>query len=97
MTVYVSLINYTAQGMQAIRKSPERLDAARKELEAMGGKITSFYLMMGEFDILVIYEAPDDAISARFQLLLGSKGNVRTRTMKAFPEAAFREIIQRLD
>jgi uncharacterized protein with GYD domain len=45
---------------------------------------------------VLIYEAPDDAVSARFQLLLGAQGNVRTTTMKAFPEAAYREVIASL-
>jgi uncharacterized protein with GYD domain len=48
---------------------------------------------MGEFDLVVIYEAPDDAVAARFTMQLGMLGNIRTRTMKAFPEAAYREII----
>jgi uncharacterized protein with GYD domain len=46
--------------------------------------------------LVAIYEAPDDAVAARFTLQLGMLGNVRTRTMKAFPEAAFREIIASL-
>jgi uncharacterized protein with GYD domain len=50
----------------------------------------------GAYDLVLIYEAPDDAISARFQLLLGTQGNVRTTTMKAFPEAAYRELIASL-
>ena len=44
----------------------------------------------------MIYEAPDDAVAARFNLQLGMQGNIRTRTMKAFPEAAYREIITSL-
>jgi uncharacterized protein with GYD domain len=51
---------------------------------------------MGAYDLVLIYEAPDDAISARFQLLLGAQGYVRTTTMKAFPEPAYREIIASL-
>jgi uncharacterized protein with GYD domain len=52
---------------------------------------------MGDYDIVAIYEAPDDAVAARFNLRLGMLGNVRTRTLKAFPEAAYREIINSLD
>ena len=52
---------------------------------------------MGDYDIVAIYEAPDDAVAARFNLQLGMLGNIRTRTLKAFPEAAFREIINSLD
>jgi uncharacterized protein with GYD domain len=53
-------------------------------------------MTLGEYDIVVIYEAPDDAVAARFSLLLGQLGAVRTTTMKAFPEAAYREIVNSL-
>ena len=51
---------------------------------------------MGDYDVVAIYEASDDAVAARFTLQLGMIGNVRTRTLKAFPEAAYREIIASL-
>ena len=97
MSTFISLINYTDQGIKKIRKSPERLDTAKQMLEEMGGKFVNFFLIMGEYDIVLVYEAPDDAISARFQLLLGEQGFVRSKTMKAFPETAYRELITRLD
>jgi uncharacterized protein with GYD domain len=62
----------------------------------MGGRFREFFLTMGAYDLVLIYEAPDDAVSARFQLLLGAQGYVRTTTMKAFPEPAYREIIASL-
>ena len=62
----------------------------------MGGEMRQMFMTMGEFDLLFIYEAVDDATAARFTLSLGMLGNVRTRTMKAFPEAAYREIIASL-
>jgi uncharacterized protein with GYD domain len=96
MSTYVALANYTERGIQNIRQSPKRLDAVRQELEEMGGQLKSFYLTLGEYDIVFVYEAPDDAISSRFLLLLGASGYVRTKTMKAFPEAAYREIIASL-
>jgi uncharacterized protein with GYD domain len=96
MPTYVSLMNYTDKGIQAVHQSPRRLDAAKKMLEGMGGTFRAFFMTMGAYDLVLIYEAPDDAISARFQLLLASQGNVRTTTMKAFPEAAYREVIASL-
>ncbi len=96
MSTYVALVNYTERGIQHIRNSPKRLDAVRRQLEEMGGSLKSFYLTMGEYDIVFVYEAPDDATSSRFLLLLGQSGFVRTKTMKAFPEAAYREIIHSL-
>jgi uncharacterized protein with GYD domain len=96
MTTYVMLANWTEQGIQKAKDSPRRLDAAKKALKEMSGEIKSFYLTMGDYDMVVIFEAPDDAVAARFSLQLGMLGNVRTRTLKAFPEAAYREIINSL-
>ena len=94
MTTYVVLISWTDQGVKNVRESPGRLDMAKKLLGEMGGSIKDFYLTMGgDCDMVAICEAPDDAVAARFALTLGKAGNVRTRTMKAFPESAYREII----
>ncbi|MBV9825221.1 MAG: GYD domain-containing protein [Alphaproteobacteria bacterium] len=96
MPAYVLLANWTDQGALHVKDSPKRLDAAKKALIEMGGEFKSVYMTMGDFDLIGIYEAPDDAVAARFTLLLGQMGSVRTRTLKAFPEAAYREIIHSL-
>jgi uncharacterized protein with GYD domain len=93
---YIMLGNWTDQGAQKVKESPRRVDAARRSLVEMGGEFKALYMTMGDYDLVAIYEAPDDAVAARFTLLLGQAGAVRTRTMKAFPEAAFREIIASL-
>ena len=56
MPTYISLIQYTQQGLQKIKESPARLDHAKKGYEAAGGKIKDFYLVMGEYDIVVVAE-----------------------------------------
>jgi uncharacterized protein with GYD domain len=91
------LVNWTDQGMRAVSESPRRLDAARKALEEMGGRISSVLMTMGQYDLVLLYEAPDDAVAARFTLMLGRQGNVRTQSLKAFPEDAYRQIIASLD
>ena len=96
MPSYVMLANWTDQGARQVKDSPRRLDAAKRALIEMGGEFKSLYMTMGDYDLIVIYEAPDDAVAARFTLLLGQMGAVRTRTLKAFPEAAYREIIHSL-
>ena len=96
MPSYVMLAHWTDQGARQVKDSPRRLDAAKKQLTEMGGEFRSVYMTMGDYDLVVIYEAPDDAVAARFTLLLGQLGAVRTMTMKAFPEAAYREIINSL-
>jgi uncharacterized protein with GYD domain len=93
---YVMLANWTDQGIRSAKDSPRRLDAAKKALKEMGGEFKTFFLTMGDYDMVAIYEAPDDAVAARFNLQLGTVGHIRTRTLKAFPEAAYREIINSL-
>ena len=61
MTTYIMLLNWTDQGVKTVRDSPKRLDAARKQLASMGGSFKEFYLTMGEYDMVAVCEAPDDA------------------------------------
>jgi uncharacterized protein with GYD domain len=93
---YIMLATWTDQGAQKVKDSPRRLDSAKKALFDMGGEFKAFYMTLGEYDLVGVYEAPDDAVAARFSLLLGMLGSVRTKTLKAFPEAAYREIIASL-
>jgi uncharacterized protein with GYD domain len=96
MPTYVMLANWTEQGMRAINDSPKRIDAAKKTMEEMGGQFRSVYMTMGDYDLVMIYDAPDDAVAARFTLMLGKLGNVRTVSLKAFPEEAYRQIVNSL-
>jgi uncharacterized protein with GYD domain len=96
MTTYVALIRWTEQGIRQVKDSPNRLDKAKNMLKEMGGRFTTVLMTMGDYDLVFIYDAPDDAVSARFTLMLGMLGNVRTTTLKAFPEQAYREIINSL-
>jgi len=90
---YISLIQYTDQGLQKIKESPARLDHAKKGYEAAGGKIKDFYLVMGEYDVVVIAELPNDEAAAKLALTLGSAGSIRTRTSRAFTEAEYRKLV----
>jgi uncharacterized protein with GYD domain len=96
MSTYVMLANWTDQGVRSIEDSPRRIDAARKALDDMGGHFLSVYMTMGEYDLIITYDAPDDAVAARFTMMLGKLGNVRTSSMKAFPEEAYRQIVNTL-
>ena len=93
MPTYVVLANWTDQGIRTVKESPQRLDATRKAIEAAGGKLLAFYLTMGKYDEVLIVEGPSDAVAATMALSSGSQGNIRTETLKAFPEAEYRQII----
>ncbi len=94
MATYIMLANWTEQGVKTVKESPNRLSAAKKALAEIGGELKAFFMTMGPYDMVVHYEAPDDAAAARFSLQLAQAGNIRTQTLKAFPEAAYRDIVK---
>jgi uncharacterized protein with GYD domain len=96
MPTYISLVNFTQQGIEKVKESPSRLDAVKKVYEAAGGKLLQFYLVMGRYDVVVVGEAPDDKAAAKIALMIGSKGAVRTETFRAFKEEEYRKIIAEL-
>ena len=96
MPTYISLYNWTEEGIKNVKDSPARLDKARQMVEAMGGKIVGFYLVQGQYDMVVISEAPDDETVAKTALILGSQGAVRSVTLRAHPENEYRKIISEL-
>ena len=96
MPTYISLVSYTDEGIQQIRESPDRLDAARALGESLGVELHEFYLTMGQYDAVVLIEAPDEETATTYALRVGSDGAVATETLLAFEEDEFRDIIARL-
>ena len=96
MSTYVVLSNYTQQGAAKIKESPARIDAARQTGRTMGVELKAWYLVMGRYDVVTIWEAPDDETFAKVLLAVGSLGNVSTETLRAFTEEEFRTIVSAL-
>ena len=93
METYIILGNFTQEGANKIKESPARIDAARKAVEAAGGKFLSWHLTMGRYDFVAITEAPDAKAAASVLLAIGGRGNVRTETMRALTEEEFKEVV----
>ena len=93
MPSYLSLLNWTDQGMSAIKDSPARVDAAKQAIEAAGGRMIFYYVLMGQYDAATLVEMPDDDGAARLLLAMGSAGNFRSQTMRAFTEDESRALI----
>jgi uncharacterized protein with GYD domain len=86
----------TDQGIKDVKAAPQRVEAGIKGWEAMGGKLTDFFVTMGEYDYVAVGEAPSDEAALAFLLALGSLGNVRTTTLKAFTREQFAAIVGKL-
>ena len=96
MPIYIGLYKLTDQGIKNIKDAPQRIEEAFKGWEAMGGKVLGFYSVMGEYDYVAIGEAPNDEVAVTFALALGSQGDARTMTLKAFTREEFTEIVKKL-
>jgi uncharacterized protein with GYD domain len=96
MATYITLARYTQQGISKIKESPSRVDAFRNAVQKAGGTMKAFYLTMGQYDIVVITEAPNDEVVARLTLATGALGNIMTETLRAFNEDEFRKLVASL-
>ncbi len=86
MTTYILLANLTDAGARSVKESPSRLDTAKRLLKDMGGDFKSFFLTMGEYDFVAVYEAPDDAIAARFTLHSGASATCALKRSRLSPK-----------
>ena len=96
MPTYVTLVRFTDQGLATIKDGPQRLEEARRDFESMGARVKDFYLTVGQYDAVVIVEAPDEETIAKLALKIGSRGSSRSETLRAFSEREYRKIIQEL-
>ena len=93
MPVYVSLLRFTQQGVEAVKEQGSRMDRIKEAYRAAGGELIGYYATMGRYDGIAVYRMKDDAAAAALCLAIMAKGNVRSETMRAFEEAEYRDIL----
>jgi uncharacterized protein with GYD domain len=96
MPTYITLIRWTQKGIENVKESPARLDAAKKAFQAVGGEVKDFYLVTGQYDMVMVSEVPDHETGVKLALAIGSAGAVRTETLNAYTEDEYRQIIASL-
>jgi uncharacterized protein with GYD domain len=87
MPQYITLANWTEQGIKNLKDAPRRIDAANGIAAGFGGKLDAFYFTMGKYDLIFVTSFPNDEGAAKFLYSLGRLGNIRTHTLKAFTQA----------
>ena len=96
MATYIMLNQMTRQGVNNIKDSPKRAEAAVALGKKMGVKLTDIYWTLGGYDAVCIAEAPNDETIAAFAVSLGMRGFVKTQTMRAFRANEVRGILRKL-
>jgi uncharacterized protein with GYD domain len=93
---FIMSLSWTEQGVRNIKEAPKRAQAARELAKKMGITIKEVYLTSGDDDLVVMVDTPNGDNVAKFAMALGSQGNVRTRTVRAWSESEMQKLISEL-
>src|SRR5215813_184546 len=96
MATYIGLIQFADQGIRNIKDTVKRGDSAMAEAEKMGMKVVEEFWTMGAYDAVVVFDAPDDDTMSAFMLKIGSLGNVKSHTMRAFRRNEMEKILAKI-
>lgn len=96
MAMYVSLFQFTDQGIRNVKDTIKRAEAATAEAEKVGAKIKEAFWTMGAYDVVLLIDAPNDETMTAFTLKLGTLGNVKTQTMRAFRREEMEGILNKV-
>jgi uncharacterized protein with GYD domain len=93
VATFISLVNWTEQGIAGFKDTSKRVDAVQETLAKHGGKIKDMYWTIGPYDVVAVIEAPDDESATAALLEIGAIGNVRTTTLRGFNRTEMEAII----
>jgi uncharacterized protein with GYD domain len=96
MPHYVSLMRWTTQGIAGLPAWRERVEEGEHIIESAGGKLIGVYVTLGRYDVVEIFEAPDDAVAMEILMKLQRFGAEHTETLRAFTRDEAEAIIRRL-
>jgi uncharacterized protein with GYD domain len=96
MAMYVSLLQFTEQGVRNVKDTIKRAAAATAEAEKMGVKVTDSFWTMGAYDVVLLLEAPNDETVSAFSLKIGALGNIKSQTMRAFSRKEMEGILAKV-
>ena len=93
MATFISTIRFTGKGLQGIQETVKRSAAFKAAGKKLGVKVSSIYWMLGPFDGLIVFEAPDDETATAAMLHLSSQGNIHTTTSRAFGASEMEKVV----
>jgi uncharacterized protein with GYD domain len=96
MPRYVTLLNFTDQGIRNFQDTVDRYESSQRQFEQLGVRFIDVYWTVGDHDIVAVVEASDDESAAAALLALGAQGNVRTKSMRAFSKDEMRAVINKV-
>ena len=96
MATYIVLSNFTDQGVRSAKDTTKRADAVKEQAKKFGVTTKEIFWTLGSYDVIAIFEAPDDASMTALGLAIGGGGNVRTQTLRAFSREEMNGVLAKL-
>ncbi len=96
MATYIVLSNFTEQGIRTVRETTNRADAVREMARKFGVNVKEIYWTLGEYDVVTVFEAADEASVTALSLAIGQAGNVRTQMLRAFNKEEMKGVLAKL-
>jgi uncharacterized protein with GYD domain len=96
MPTFICSFNWTDQGIRSVKDVPKRAAASKELAKKLGVEVKQVYLTSGEHDFVAIVETANGDNVAKWAMALGAQGNLRSRTVRAWPEAEFLKLISEL-
>lgn len=96
MATFVILANYTEQGIRTIQDTVTRTDNIKAMAEKMGITLKETYWVLGAYDVVGVFEAPDDAAMTALGLSIAKLGNVKTQTLRAFSSSEMKGVLDKI-
>ena len=96
MAHYVILANFTEQGIQGIKETGKRAKAFRDLAKGMGVTVKDIFWTLGAYDVVVTLEGPGDEAVASLMMKMGSLGNLKSQTLRAFPESEIDSVVSKV-
>lgn len=96
MSTYIVLTNFTDQGIRSVNETTKRADAVKELAKKFGVTTKEFFWTLGSYDVVAIFDAPDDESMTALGLAIGAAGNVRTQTLRAFSRQEMNGVLAKL-
>ena len=96
MATYIMLGNFTDQGIRNVKDTTKRADAVKEAAKKYGTTMKEIFWTMGQYDMVVTLEAPDDASVSAFALAVGAAGNIRGQTLRAYSKDEMNAVLKKI-
>lgn len=96
MATYITLGNFTEQGIRDVKETTKRAEAVKGAAKKLGVNMKDIYWTMGQYDVIATFESPDDVSVSALALAIGAAGNIRGQTLRAYSKEEMNVVLKKI-